>query len=78
MQKNPVQCQFVVALDSSPKVEYSITEYGMSLSPILETLHQWGCPIWRGSSSKKRKMKIQNQNRDHQESRKELVPVHVQ
>ncbi|PAD29558.1 winged helix-turn-helix transcriptional regulator [Paenibacillus sp. 7523-1] len=42
MQKNPVQCQFVVALDSSPKVEYSITEYGMSLSPILETLHQWG------------------------------------
>ncbi|MEY9094981.1 DNA-binding HxlR family transcriptional regulator [Paenibacillus sp. RC84] len=25
-----------------PKVEYSITEYGMSLSPILETLHQWG------------------------------------
>ena len=42
MQKNPVQCQFIVALDSSPKVEYSITEYGMSLSPILETLHQWG------------------------------------
>ncbi|MEN1986100.1 winged helix-turn-helix transcriptional regulator [Paenibacillus hubeiensis] len=25
-----------------PKVEYSITEYGMSLSPILENLHQWG------------------------------------
>ncbi|QSF42568.1 winged helix-turn-helix transcriptional regulator [Paenibacillus tianjinensis] len=25
-----------------PKVEYSITEYGMSLSPVLETLHQWG------------------------------------
>ncbi|MFS0858550.1 MULTISPECIES: winged helix-turn-helix transcriptional regulator [Paenibacillus] len=99
MQKDPVQCQFVVALDSivgkwkpmilyhlfqgeplrfnelkrllpditqrmltlhlreleeeeivkrviypqvPPKVEYSITEYGMSLSPILETLHQWG------------------------------------
>lgn len=99
MQKNPVQCQFVAALDSivgkwkpmilyhllqgkplrfnelrrllpditqrmltlhlreleeeeivarviypqiPPKVEYSITEYGMSLSPILEALHQWG------------------------------------
>ncbi|MGG1556061.1 winged helix-turn-helix transcriptional regulator [Paenibacillus ferrarius] len=99
MQKNPVQCQFVTALDSivgkwkpiilyhllqgkplrfnelrrllpditqrmltlhlreleeeelvkrviypqiPPKVEYSITEYGMSLSPVLETLHQWG------------------------------------
>lgn len=25
-----------------PKVEYTITEYGMSLSPILEALHQWG------------------------------------
>ncbi|MDR9856040.1 helix-turn-helix domain-containing protein [Paenibacillus sp. VCA1] len=25
-----------------PKVEYSITEYGKSLSPILESLHQWG------------------------------------
>ncbi|GIP21091.1 helix-turn-helix domain-containing protein [Paenibacillus sp. J22TS3] len=99
MEKNPAQCQFVVALDSivgkwkpiilyhllqgeplrfnelrrllpditqrmltlhlreleeegivsrviypqiPPKVEYSITEYGKSLSPILESLHQWG------------------------------------
>lgn len=99
MQQNPVQCQFVAALDSivgkwkplilyqllqgkplrfnelrrllpditqrmltlhlreleeeelvkrviypqvPPKVEYSITEYGMSLSPVLETLHRWG------------------------------------
>ncbi|MDF2651869.1 MAG: transcriptional regulator [Paenibacillus sp.] len=25
-----------------PKVEYSITEYGMSLTPIIEALHQWG------------------------------------
>lgn len=25
-----------------PKVEYSITEYGMSLSPVLETIHKWG------------------------------------
>ncbi|MFC5449822.1 winged helix-turn-helix transcriptional regulator [Paenibacillus aestuarii] len=25
-----------------PKVEYSITEYGMSLSPVMETIHQWG------------------------------------
>ncbi|MFB9326635.1 winged helix-turn-helix transcriptional regulator [Paenibacillus aurantiacus] len=25
-----------------PKVEYSITEYGQSLAPVLETLHQWG------------------------------------
>ncbi|SDK47368.1 winged helix-turn-helix transcriptional regulator [Sediminibacillus albus] len=25
-----------------PKVEYSITEYGMSLKPILEAMHEWG------------------------------------
>ncbi|MCA0983522.1 helix-turn-helix transcriptional regulator [Halobacillus yeomjeoni] len=25
-----------------PKVEYSITEYGKSLTPLLESMHQWG------------------------------------
>ncbi|WP_139997097.1 winged helix-turn-helix transcriptional regulator [Paenibacillus paridis] len=25
-----------------PRVEYSITEYGSSLQPILDTMHQWG------------------------------------
>jgi DNA-binding HxlR family transcriptional regulator len=25
-----------------PKVEYSITEYGMSLHPILQAMHDWG------------------------------------
>jgi DNA-binding HxlR family transcriptional regulator len=25
-----------------PKVEYSITEYGLGLAPIIEALHQWG------------------------------------
>ncbi|WP_019241625.1 MULTISPECIES: winged helix-turn-helix transcriptional regulator [Bacillus] len=25
-----------------PKVEYSITEYGKSLEPILTAMHQWG------------------------------------
>lgn len=25
-----------------PKVEYSITEYGKSLQPILEAMHEWG------------------------------------
>lgn len=25
-----------------PKVEYAITEYGKSLAPIIEALHQWG------------------------------------
>ncbi|MFC7063494.1 winged helix-turn-helix transcriptional regulator [Halobacillus seohaensis] len=25
-----------------PKVEYAITEYGRSLEPILEAMHEWG------------------------------------
>ncbi len=25
-----------------PKVEYSITEYGKSLCPVLQALHNWG------------------------------------
>lgn len=25
-----------------PKVEYSITDYGKSLEPILNSMHQWG------------------------------------
>ncbi len=25
-----------------PKVEYSISEYGKSLEPLLESMHQWG------------------------------------
>ncbi|MBP1969108.1 DNA-binding HxlR family transcriptional regulator [Virgibacillus natechei] len=25
-----------------PKVEYSISEYGRSLEPILEAMHEWG------------------------------------
>ncbi|MEE2911473.1 MAG: helix-turn-helix domain-containing protein [Candidatus Poribacteria bacterium] len=25
-----------------PKVEYSLTEYGKTLAPILELMHQWG------------------------------------
>lgn len=25
-----------------PKVEYSITEYGKTLEPLLEAMHQWG------------------------------------
>lgn len=25
-----------------PKVEYSITEYGRSLEPILDAMHEWG------------------------------------
>lgn len=26
-----------------PKVEYSLTDYGSTLEPILKLMHQWGC-----------------------------------
>lgn len=32
----------VVYPEVPPKVEYSITEYGRSLQPILEAMHEWG------------------------------------
>ncbi|MFC4559764.1 winged helix-turn-helix transcriptional regulator [Virgibacillus kekensis] len=34
--------QRVVYPQVPPKVEYSITEYGKSLEPILEAMHEWG------------------------------------
>lgn len=34
--------QRVVYPQIPPKVEYSITEYGRSLEPILEAMHEWG------------------------------------
>ncbi|MEC5425484.1 helix-turn-helix domain-containing protein [Virgibacillus sp. C22-A2] len=38
-----------------PKVEYSISEYGRSLEPILEAMHEWG------SKHTLHKMEKQNQ-----------------
>lgn len=32
----------VVSPQVPSKVEYSITEYGKSLEPILEDMHEWG------------------------------------
>ena len=34
--------QRVVYPQVPPKVEYSMTEYGRSLEPILEAMHEWG------------------------------------
>ncbi|GEK58265.1 transcriptional regulator [Marinococcus halophilus] len=34
--------QRVIYPEIPPKVEYSITEYGRSLEPILEAMHEWG------------------------------------
>ncbi|UOR10738.1 winged helix-turn-helix transcriptional regulator [Halobacillus amylolyticus] len=39
-----------------PKVEYSITEYGRSLEPILEAMHEWGTkPTWHKMKKLNRK-----------------------
>lgn len=34
--------QRVIYPQVPPKVEYSMTEYGRSLEPILEAMHDWG------------------------------------
>lgn len=34
--------QRVVYPQVPPKVEYSMTDYGKTLSPILEAMHEWG------------------------------------
>jgi DNA-binding HxlR family transcriptional regulator len=44
----------VVYPEVPPKVEYSITEYGMTLKPILEAMHEWSTKhILRKSESVK-------------------------
>lgn len=42
-----------------PKVEYSITEYGRTLIPIMETMHQWGAVHLEHMKMKKEKKDIQ-------------------
>ncbi|AIF65665.1 MULTISPECIES: winged helix-turn-helix transcriptional regulator [Terribacillus] len=36
-----------------PKVEYSVTEYGRSLEPILHAMHEWGAKHTIHKQSKK-------------------------
>jgi DNA-binding HxlR family transcriptional regulator len=43
-----------------PKVEYSITEYGLSLAPVMEALHQWGVThVWRKKLGEAKKEQIE-------------------
>lgn len=49
--------QRVVYPQVPPKVEYSITEYGRSLEPILEAMHEWGK---KHTQHKMEKMKQEN------------------
>ena len=45
--------QRVVYPQVPPKVEYSITEYGRSLEPILHAMHEWGTKHTLQSRDKK-------------------------
>lgn len=63
------------------KSESGVLHHGIRHEPLSDfgNLALMGdVPYGEKEVQKKRKMKIQNQNRDHQESRKELVPVQVQ
>lgn len=42
-----------------PKVEYSMTEYGRSLEPILIAMHDWGTAHTQRKSNKKQKEQSQ-------------------
>jgi DNA-binding HxlR family transcriptional regulator len=41
-----------------PKVEYSITEYGQSIEPVLEVMHEWRLkhPLHKQEKSKRATM----------------------
>ncbi|OCT15443.1 HxlR family transcriptional regulator [Paenibacillus pectinilyticus] len=57
--------QRVVYPQVPPKVEYSITEYGRSLEPILTAMHEWG--------TKHTLHKIQKLNRKNDEAKQGLT-----
>lgn len=47
----------VVYAQVPPKVEYSMTEYGRSLEPILEAMHEWGAKHTDHKIEKQSRMK---------------------
>ncbi len=49
----------VVSPQVPPKVEYSITDYGKTLDPILERMHDWGNAHLEYISNKKPNQDLQ-------------------
>lgn len=45
-----------------PKVEYAITEYGRTLIPVMETMHQWGAIHVERMREKMEKSSIEENN----------------
>lgn len=43
-----------------PKVEYSVTEYGRSLEPILEAMHDWGTKHVLHKMEKEKEMEMKS------------------
>jgi len=46
-----------------PKVEYSITDYGKSLGPILNAMHEWGAAHTLHKQQKLRQKEVFNEGR---------------
>ncbi|MDY0404298.1 winged helix-turn-helix transcriptional regulator [Virgibacillus sp. 179-BFC.A HS] len=59
--------QRVVYPQVPPKVEYSITEYGRSLEPILHAMHEWGM---KHTLHKQQKLKKERKQKTKSESGK--------
>jgi DNA-binding HxlR family transcriptional regulator len=47
-----------------PKVEYSLTNEGVSIGPLLKELHEWGC-AWLGARGLNNPPPLQEQTHEH-------------
>jgi DNA-binding HxlR family transcriptional regulator len=41
-----------------PRVEYTLTEFGLTLSPIIQSMSEWGKQYWLRNKSKKSRIQL--------------------